>query len=58
MKPKDAVNYWGNQTKVAAAIGVSEQSVRNWIKADRLPKIVQLAIETLTKGKLKANQDV
>ena len=55
MKPKDAVNYWGNQTKVAAAVGVSEQSVRNWIKADRLPKMVQLAIETLTKGKLKAD---
>ena len=55
MKPKDAVNYYGNQTKVAAAIGVTEQSVRNWIKADRLPKMVQLALQTLTNNKLKAD---
>ena len=55
MKPIEAVNYYGNQTKLAAAIGVTEQCVRNWIKKDRLPNMAQLALETLTKSKLKAD---
>ena len=56
MKPNEVIKHYGDSTLlVAYNLKVSEQSVRNWIKADRLPKMVQLAIETLTKGKLKAD---
>ena len=55
MTPYELVYYYGNQTKAAAEIGVSEQSVRNWIIKKKVPNMVQLAVQTLTKGKLKAD---
>ena len=58
MKPKDLIEYYGSKIKAAAQIGVSETTIRNWIASERVPKLIQLAIQTLTKGKLKAeNKD-
>lgn len=55
MKAQDIVDHYKNQTKAAAEIGVSEQCVRNWLKLDKVPRLAQLAIQVLTKGKLKAD---
>lgn len=57
MNPKEVVEHYGNPTRAAAAIGVTEQSIRNWVKSGEIPNLVQLALQTLTKGKLKADNN-
>lgn len=55
MTPQEVVQHYGTQIKAAAEIGVTEQSIKNWVKAEKMPRIYQLAVQTLTKGKLKAD---
>ena len=55
MKPVELVEYYGNKVKAAADIGVSENTIRTWVKLGVVPPMVQLAVQTLTKGKLKAD---
>ena len=58
MKPAEVIKHYGDSTLlVAYNLKVSEQTIRNWIAADKVPYIAQLAIQLLTKSKLKANQD-
>ena len=57
MKPSEVIEYFGNATKAAASIGVSQQCVRHWGINGRIPKLSQLAIQTVTKGKLKADEE-
>ena len=57
MKPQDLLDHYGSQIKAAAQIGVSETTIRNWIASDKVPKLTQLAIQALTKGKLKAEKE-
>lgn len=57
MNAKEVIEYYGSEVKAAASIGVSYQSVRNWRVNGKVPRISQLAIQTLTKGKLKADDD-
>jgi DNA-binding transcriptional regulator YiaG len=54
MKIKDAIYTFGSKTKLAAELGVTEMTIRNWEKADSIPRVAQLAIQTLSKNKLKA----
>lgn len=54
MTPIDVVNHYGSKIKVAAAVGVSITTVENWLKRGKLNKLTQLAIQSLTKGALKA----
>ena len=51
------IEHFGGLTKTAAALSVTEQTIRNWIKANEIPRMAQLAIETLTKNKIKANDN-
>jgi len=46
--------HYGSDEKAAAEIGVSHATVRKW-KANGIPRLTQLAIQTLTKSKLKAD---
>jgi len=46
--------YYGTDERAAAEVGVSHATVRKW-KANGIPRLTQLAIQTLTKGKLKAS---
>lgn len=55
MKVNDLISYYGTITKVAAELGVTEQTIRLWKKKDKIPFLVQNAVQTLTKGKLKAD---
>ena len=55
MKPNEVIEFYGNMAKAAGYINVSEQTIRNWVNADSIPKMAQLAIQTLTKDKLKAD---
>lgn len=55
MKPSELINFYGNKTKAAAGIGVSVQTIKNWEKANLIPPLMQAAIQTLTKNKLRAD---
>lgn len=57
MTPKQLIEYFGSEVKVAAAVGVSQQAVRVWRKNESIPRITQLAIQTLTKNKLVADKE-
>lgn len=51
MNKADVVAYFGNQTKVAEALGISHVAVSRW--KDEIPLLRAYQIEELTKGKLK-----
>lgn len=56
MTAQQLVDYYKSKVKAAAAIGCSEQTIKNWLASEKgIPHIKQLAIQTLTKGKLKAD---
>ena len=56
MDINQAIKYFGGLTKTAAALSVTEMTIRNWIKAGSIPTMAQLAIEALTKGAIKADK--
>lgn len=55
MTIKDLIDFYGSRTRAAAELKVSENTIRVWEKKDRIPFLVQNAVQTLTKGKLKAD---
>ena len=55
MTPHDLVTYYKTRVKAAAEIGVTEQTIKNWVVSNNIPRLAQLAIQTLTKNKLKAD---
>jgi DNA-binding transcriptional regulator YdaS (Cro superfamily) len=55
MKYQDLINYYGSEMKAAVGIGVSQATVNNWKRKEAIPQLKQLAIQTLTKNKLKAD---
>jgi hypothetical protein len=56
MTVDEVIKFYGNEVKSAANVGVSVQTVYNW-KTSGIPRLTQLAIQTLTKNKLKADQE-
>lgn len=61
MNYDDLINHFGgSQTKVAAAIGISQSAISRW-KTDnggRIPRIQQFVIQALTLGVLEPDVDV
>ena len=55
MSPKELTDYYGNQTLAAAAAGVTQGTVSDWVTSGRIPDKRQLHIERITDGKLKAD---
>ena len=51
----EVIKYYDSEIKAAVAIGVSQATVNTWKRAP-IPRLTQLAIQTLTKGKLKAGE--
>ena len=51
MKKSEVVAYFGNQTKLAEALGVNKSSISQW--PDIIPEKQAFRIERITKGKLK-----
>ena len=56
MTINELITYYGSELKSAASIEVSVTTVRRWIKDDAIPYHMQLAIQTLTKNKLRATK--
>lgn len=57
MEIKEAVAFFGNQSKVARALGTGVNTVANWkIRGNVIPMPVQWQIELGTGGALKADE--
>ncbi len=56
MSPAQAELHFGSKTKAAAAIGVSEQTFRNWSDKEAIPLLAQNAIAHITNNKLKVDR--
>lgn len=56
MTAQELIKYFGNETNAASGLNRSPRCIRNWVKAGTIPHWSQLAIETITKGKLKADK--
>ena len=54
MTHEDLIAFYGSQTAVARAAGISSASVSQW-KTDGVPESRQLEFQKLTKGKCKAD---
>lgn len=54
MTYQEVKEYYGSEIKAAVEIGVSQMTVNTWKRAP-IPRLTQLAIQTLTKNKLKAD---
>jgi DNA-binding transcriptional regulator YiaG len=54
MNTQDLVKHYGGYTQAAAVVGVTENTVRNWGRNNKIPRVHQLAYQLLTNGKLKA----
>ncbi|PKH62183.1 Cro/Cl family transcriptional regulator [Shewanella sp. Choline-02u-19] len=53
MKKVVAIDYFGSQVKLAAAIGVSQAAISKW--GDDVPALRAFQIERLTHGALQVN---
>ncbi len=55
MTYQEVKEFYKSDEKAAVEIGVSHATVRKW-KANGIPRLTQLAIQVLTKNKLKAGE--
>lgn len=46
----DAINFFGSQTALAKAIGLSQPYVQNWLRRGKVPADKCIAIEQATNG--------
>ena len=55
MKRQTAIDYYGSIPKLAQALKITYEAVRQW--GDEVPELRQYQLEKLTNGKLKAGAD-
>lgn len=53
MKITEAINFFGNRAKLAAALNISRTAVYQW--KSKIPIRRQYEIEKMTKGELKSD---
>ena len=58
MKITSVVRHFGTQAKVSRALGVSRAMVCKWAAGHPMSDLMQLRIEKLTGGKVKADPEV
>lgn len=56
MTPEQVIKYFGNDVKVAAALGLSQRCVQLWVKKGEISWLNQCAIAYISGGKLKVAQ--
>ena len=56
MTPKQLIDFYGNKTKAAAALGKSERCVVSWEKAKKIPLWSQYAIAHISDERLKPDK--
>lgn len=52
------IDHFGNQVTAAQKLGVTQPTLSNWKARGRIPKLQQLRIQHITRGKLKAADDI
>ena len=57
MTPKELIDHFKTKVMAAAQCGVSENTIKNWENAGKIPYHRQLAIQVITKNKLKADKE-
>ena len=58
MKPEAAIQWAGNQRKLAKALGVTESAVSQWASAGLIPEGRAYQLEVLSAGLLKVDPAV
>lgn len=58
MKLQELIEHYGNDIRVAAALGFSHQSVKNWRAAGVIPESAQCIIQVRTNNKFIADVDI
>jgi ABC-type protease/lipase transport system fused ATPase/permease subunit len=53
MTPDQVISHFGRQRDVVLALGITRQAVSNWKKRGKIPLEAQLALQEITRGKLK-----
>jgi DNA-binding transcriptional regulator YdaS (Cro superfamily) len=56
MTKDDAIAFFGSQTALAEAVGLTRQAVNQW--PEEVPPLRQIQLERLTRRKLKAADDI
>lgn len=55
MKRQTAIDYFGSIPKLARALKITYEAVRQW--GDEVPELRQYQLEKITNGELKAGQE-
>lgn len=58
MKIDNVIKHFGSQAAAASALGVTQPTISNWKTRGAIPKLQQLRIEHISKGKLKAGPGI
>lgn len=58
MSPQEAIDYFGSQRKLAAALGITVSAPAHWARFNAIPIDRQCQIEIVTDGALKADRSL
>lgn len=53
MEVKQVIDYFGNQNKIAKALGITRGAVCEWVRSNKIPPARQIQIQRITNGKIK-----
>ena len=56
MTPQELIDYFGSQSAAAAALGITQPSVWDWLQAGEIPESRQYQIQLATDGALRADK--
>lgn len=56
MTPDDLLQFFGSPREAAAELGYTVQAINGWRRNGIIPTRAQQAIQTMTRGKLKAEK--
>ena len=56
MTPKQAIDYFGSQSRMASGLNVSIQMVHNWKRRGQIPLGWQIYLESYSNGQLKLDR--
>ena len=56
MTPTDAIEFFGSQHKLAAALRISQPAIAKWVRFGQIPLVRQYQIQVVSRGKLRADK--
>jgi DNA-binding transcriptional regulator YdaS (Cro superfamily) len=58
MKTPEAIEMYVTQESLAEALGLKQPSINRWVKTGEIPYLRQLQLESLSGGRLKADNGI